>query len=88
MRSDFKIGKIFYTTAPANIDRVRGTADQVAAAAAWMTSHNALFNSGMGAPHPGDLALKRFQEIDNVLLRSGRQCLESRYHAIRLGPRA
>ena len=39
--SEFKIRKIFYTTAPANIV-VRGTADQIAAATAWMTSHNAL----------------------------------------------
>lgn len=41
IRSEFKIRKIFYTTAPANIV-VRGTADQIAAVTTWMTSHNAL----------------------------------------------
>lgn len=41
IRSEFKIRKIFYTTAPANIV-VRGTTDQIAAVTAWMTSHNAL----------------------------------------------
>jgi hypothetical protein len=41
IRSEFKIGKIFYTTAPANIV-VRGTTDKIAAVTAWMTSHNAL----------------------------------------------
>jgi hypothetical protein len=41
IRSEFKISKIFYTTAPANIV-VRGTTDKIAAVTAWMTSHNAL----------------------------------------------
>jgi hypothetical protein len=41
IRSEFKIRKIFYTIAPANIV-VRGTTDEIAAVTAWMTSHNAL----------------------------------------------
>jgi hypothetical protein len=43
MRSELKIGKVFATTAPANIV-VRGTTDQIAAAVSWMTSHNALLD--------------------------------------------
>jgi hypothetical protein len=41
MRSELNIKKTFSTTTPANVI-VRGTADQVAAAAKWMASHNAL----------------------------------------------
>jgi hypothetical protein len=41
MRSELNIKKTFSTTSPANLI-VRSTADQVAAAAAWMASHNAL----------------------------------------------
>lgn len=41
VRTELNIKKAFSTTSPANIV-VRGTADQVAAAAAWMTAHNAL----------------------------------------------
>jgi hypothetical protein len=41
MRSELKIGKIFATTAPANIV-VRGTADQIAAVTMWLTSHSVL----------------------------------------------
>jgi len=41
IRSELNIKKTFSTTTPANVI-VRGTADQVAAAAAWMASHNAL----------------------------------------------
>ncbi len=41
LRSELNISKIFSTTTPANII-VRGTSDQIAAVAAWMTSHNAL----------------------------------------------
>jgi hypothetical protein len=41
IQSEFKIKKIFFTTAPANIV-VRGTTDQIAAVTAWMASHNAL----------------------------------------------
>jgi len=41
MRSELDIRKIFAMSSPANIV-VRGTADQVAAAMAWLTAHNAL----------------------------------------------
>ncbi len=41
MRSELNIKKTFSTTSPANVI-VRGTADQVAAAAKWMALHNAL----------------------------------------------
>jgi hypothetical protein len=41
MRSELNIQRTFSTTSPANVI-VRGTADQVAAAAKWMASHNAL----------------------------------------------
>ncbi len=41
LRTDLKIRKIFQTTEPANIV-VRGTGDQIAAAAMWMAAHNAL----------------------------------------------
>ncbi len=41
IRSELNIKKTFSTTTPANVI-VRGTADQIAAAAKWMASHNAL----------------------------------------------
>lgn len=41
LRSDLKISKVFAMTSPADIV-VRGTSDQVAAAMAWLTAHNAL----------------------------------------------
>jgi hypothetical protein len=41
MRSELSIKKTFSTTTPANVI-VRGTTDQIAAAAKWMASHNAL----------------------------------------------
>ncbi len=41
MRSELNIKKTFSTTTPANVI-VRGTADQIAAAAKWMALHNAL----------------------------------------------
>jgi hypothetical protein len=41
MRSELNIKKVFPTMIPANLV-VRGTADQIAAATAWMASHNAL----------------------------------------------
>jgi hypothetical protein len=41
LRTELKVKKIFFTTAPANIV-VRGTTNEIAAVAAWMTSHNAL----------------------------------------------
>ena len=40
LRSEYKIKKVFPTMMPANIV-VRGTADQVAGATAWMSTHNA-----------------------------------------------
>ena len=40
--SDATSDDVFATTAPATIV-VRGTTDEMAAAATWMTSHNALF---------------------------------------------
>jgi hypothetical protein len=42
LRSDVNIGKVFATTTPPCII-ARGTTDQIAAAMAWMTAHNALF---------------------------------------------
>lgn len=42
LRSDLKIKKVSYTTAPANIV-LRGTKDQMAAAMTWLSSQNALF---------------------------------------------
>jgi hypothetical protein len=41
LRSDLSIKRVFQTTEPSNIV-VRGTADQISAANAWMTAHNAL----------------------------------------------
>jgi hypothetical protein len=41
LRSEYKIMKLFPTMAPANIV-VRGTSEQIAAAATWLTTHNAL----------------------------------------------
>ena len=41
MRTELNIMKTFSTTTPPNVI-VRGTADQIAAAAKWMASHNAL----------------------------------------------
>jgi hypothetical protein len=41
IKSELKIKRTFYTTAPANII-VRGTTDDIAAVTAWMASHNAL----------------------------------------------
>jgi hypothetical protein len=42
IRPDLNIKKIFATTAPATIV-VRGTTDQIAATATWMTVHTMLF---------------------------------------------
>jgi hypothetical protein len=41
IKSEFKIKRVFFTTAPANII-VRGSTDDIAAVTAWMASHNAL----------------------------------------------
>lgn len=41
IKSEFKIKRVFFTTAPANII-VRGTTDDIAALTSWMASHNAL----------------------------------------------